>query len=244
MISLQEEKDKLRNTASIEMNFQISENYDIASENFMTPISANEISEYDFFVEENLESLEIRKIKQGKYEIIQNFFNDLDGCWGNRFVRVILKNNLSRKEYIFNASNEMIAESNIPFNEVIIIKDFCKSCGCAPDSYMYIMLESGVYKIAYELTNLNIPKCMKSEYEGYNFSEQRENRYNIADKIIYTHIKRPKCEESRHRIDNPILEEVFVVIKINSRFPEIFRFYNQGIPAKYRDEWELAEREK
>ena len=127
MISLQEEKDKLRNTASIEMNFQISENYDIASENFMTPISANEISEYDFFVEENLESLEIRKIKQGKYEIIQNFFNDLDGCWGNRFVRVILKNNLSRKEYIFNASNEMIAESNIPFNEVIIIKDFFKS---------------------------------------------------------------------------------------------------------------------
>ena len=54
------------------MNFQISENYDIASENFMTPISANEISEYDFFVEENLESLEIRKIKQGKYEIFLN----------------------------------------------------------------------------------------------------------------------------------------------------------------------------
>ncbi len=244
----QDDKNKIASGKVKETNessFSVTENYDISRENFMAPTLASEISEYDFWVNENLEKVDSKKNTQGNYEITQSLFTDRDGCWGPFLGRIIIKNNSTFAKYIFTASNEEIYPNMTPFKDIIMIRDFCKSCGCVSDFYMYLMMESGIYRIAYQTNNLNMPKCIESEESTfYAYTEQRENRYNIADKIIYTHIKRPKCEESKHRMDNPILEEIFVIIKINPRFPEIFRFYNQGIPAKYRDEWELAEREK
>lgn len=244
----QDDKNKIASGKVKETNessFSVTENYDISSENFMASTIASEISEYDFWVNENLEKVDSKKNIQGNYEITQSLFNDRDGCWGPFLGRIIIKNNSTFAKYIFTASNEEIYPNITPFKDIIMIRDFCKSCGCASDFYIYLMMESGVYRIAYETNNLNMPKCIESEEStSYTYKLQRENRYNLADKIIYSYIKRPKCDESKHLLDNPILEEAFVVIKINPRFPEIFRFYNQGIPAKYRDEWELAEGEK
>ncbi len=222
----------------------MAENYDLSSKNFMNPEQAYEIDGNRVFDKEKFKLIDSKKFIQGNYEITQNRLDELNGCKGE-FNQIILKNSITEKEYLFNsARNEELEKNTTPFEEILMLFDECRCCCGGGHTYMYLMIDSGVYRIGYEPNRKGVIKCERSYDGGLSYNFQRENRYNVADKIVYTHIKGPKCLESLHRIDNPILEEIFVIIKINPRFPEIFRFYNQGIPAKYRDEWELAEREK
>ncbi len=245
------------------LDYNNSEYRELNSDGFLNPQPLKEFKEFSNYEDQDYKRLVKKQpMERVDYEIILKEFDEKIGnleelgkknnayrrvSWTNLFF----KNKKTGKLYSDEDSliYEVLKEKQVSFDRILFVDIACRHC-CGGDfsSHIYVLTDNGVYRIYLgnnsENDTLNCSGAQDIYGRIISFSEQRENRYNVADKIIYTYIKRPKCEESKHRIDNPILEDAFVIIKINPRFPEIFRFYNQGIPTKYKDEWELAEREK
>ncbi|MDX1958125.1 MAG: SH3 domain-containing protein [Leptospiraceae bacterium] len=187
----------------------------------------------------------IEKTEVAGYTVLSvKYGNPEDDCLVETNSRVVFINNKTKQSYsIQGLYSEDLVSIDKPFSGTVYTSYNGCNC-CCPDTgnLLYFLLEDRVFYIHHKSENIK-GFCYYGPSEGLEL--ERENRYDASSKTILMNLKLPVCEPPESQeifkkdpIDFP--HTLFAVLKVEQDKIIIDRFYDRGIPEKYRKLWETA----
>lgn len=178
----------------------------------------------------------------GNYSLLEiDYGFPPDDCGVTTNSRVVLQNNRNESHFSMQGIyREKVLAVNFPLPGTLFTEyDGCNCCCPMVGNILYFLLEE---KVAYISFKEDQPEgyCFYGATEGVELA--RENRIDAENKIIYTNLKLPICktpdspEVTRaEAVDYP--HSLFAVVRVEKSNVFIERYFDQGIPEKFREAW-------
>ncbi len=190
----------------------------------------------------DLSSVKNPKKEIGNYSVLEiDYGFPTEDCGVTTNSRIVFQNNKNGLKYSMQGIyKEKIRAVDFPMPGTVFTEyDGCNCCCPIVGNILYFLLEDKVAYISFK-EDQKEGFCFYGPVEGIELA--RENRVDLENKIIYINLKLPVCkspESPEIARAEPVdySHSLFVVVKLEKSNILIDRYFDQGIPEKFRESW-------
>ncbi|HNO22803.1 MAG TPA: SH3 domain-containing protein [Leptospiraceae bacterium] len=194
------------------------------------------------FDESILEGAKVEKIEKTYYTVYNiQYGKPLDDCSVENNSRVVFVNKKTRQAYSIQGlyKEDLVSHGN-PFPDSIYTSyDVCNCCCPNRGNLLYFLFEDKVLSVPHRDKDSK-GLCNYGNVESVELG--RETRYDKENKAIYLYLRLPFCSPppEGETLAEPIdyTHSLFTVIRQEKDNVNIERYFDNGIPEKYRDQWD------